>query len=98
MHGTLQMRDDIYGRDARHIAIFRSDERKVGRYRDRPAARPAPASARMQLRYPDTRKPAPSPIGSRRVSRTQQVDRRGNRVVQNRNNAPVGNFFERLFR
>ena len=27
--GTLQIRDDIYGRDARHIAIFRSDERKV---------------------------------------------------------------------
>ena len=27
--GNLQIKDDIYGRDARHIAVFRSDERKV---------------------------------------------------------------------
>ncbi len=27
--GNLQIQDDIYGRDARHIAVFRGDERKV---------------------------------------------------------------------
>ena len=27
--GNLQITDDIYGRDARHIAVFRSDERRV---------------------------------------------------------------------
>jgi L,D-transpeptidase YcbB len=27
--GNLQIREDIYGRDQRHLAVLRSDERKV---------------------------------------------------------------------
>ena len=81
--GNLQIRDDIYGRDARHIAVFRSDERRVADVAQ--ATRPTgtgiqPGSA---SRYPDHAGGEPV----RRLVLVAQptastVDRRGNRVVQ----------------
>ncbi|MGD9920803.1 MAG: murein L,D-transpeptidase [Pseudorhodoplanes sp.] len=90
--GNLQIRDDIYGRDARHIAVFRSDERRVADVAQ--ATRPTGTGISAdQLRY-QTREA--SPFADWFSSRNQQpVDRRGNRVVRN---DPFSNFFGRLFR
>ncbi len=69
------------------------------RYRDRPAVRPGPASARTRCAI---RPREASPFAdwfSSRQPQPQQVDRRGNRVVQSRGaEPPSGSFFGRLFR
>jgi hypothetical protein len=92
--GNLQIKDDIYGRDARHIAVFRGDERRVADVAQ--ATRPTGTGISAdQLRY-QTREA--SPFEDWFASRNANAgDRRGNRVVQGRND-PVQNFFGRLFR
>ena len=100
--GNLQIKDDIYGRDARHIAVFRSDERKVADVAQatRPTGTGIPAD---QLRFQaqsQSREAGPFAdwFSSRNNNNNVTVDRRGNRVVQQgRNNEPQ-NFFGRLFR
>jgi murein L,D-transpeptidase YcbB/YkuD len=97
--GTLQIRDDIYGRDARHIAIFRSDERRVADIAT-PGRPTGTGISQDALRY-QTREASPFAdwFSSRQQPQPQQVDRRGNRVVQNRGVEPAFNgFFGRLFR
>jgi murein L,D-transpeptidase YcbB/YkuD len=97
--GTLQIRDDIYGRDARHIAIFRSDERRVADIAT-PGRPTGTGISQDALRY-QTREASPFAdwFSSRQQPQPQQVDRRGNRVVQNRGAEPAFNgFFGRLFR
>jgi murein L,D-transpeptidase YcbB/YkuD len=96
--GTLQIRDDIYGRDARHIAIFRSDERRVADVAT-PGRPTGTGISQDALRY-QTREASPfADWFSSRQPQPQQVDRRGNRVVQNRGaEQPMGGFFGRLFR
>ncbi len=94
-NGTLQIRDDIYGRDARHIAVFRSDERRVGDIAQ--ATRPTGTGiSQDQLRY-QTREASPFADWFSSRQPQAQTDRRGNRVVQSRQE-PLGNFFGRLFR
>jgi murein L,D-transpeptidase YcbB/YkuD len=94
--GNLQIRDDIYGRDARHIAVFRSDERRVADVAQatRPTGTGIPAD---QLRFQQREA---GPFADWFSSRNQQpqVDRRGNRVVQQGRNEPFQGFFGRLFR
>jgi murein L,D-transpeptidase YcbB/YkuD len=95
--GTLQIRDDIYGRDARHIAIFRSDERKVADIAT-PGRPTGTGISQDALRY-QTREASPFADWFSSRQPPQQVDRRGNRVVQNRGAEPAfGGFFGRLFR
>jgi L,D-transpeptidase YcbB len=97
--GTLQIRDDIYGRDARHIAVLRSDERRVADVAQ--ATRPTGTGiSQDQLRYQQREaSPFADWFSSRQPQQAQQqTDRRGNRVVQNRQEQPFGNFFGRLFR
>ncbi len=95
-NGTLQIKDDIYGRDARHIAVLRGDERKVADVAQatRPTGTGIPAD---QLRFQQREA---SPFADWFSSRNQpQTDRRGNRVVQQQNrNEPFQGFFGRLFR
>lgn len=94
--GSLQIRDDIYGRDARHIAVFRSDERRVADVAQ--ATRPTGTGISSdQLRY-QTREA--SPFADWFSSRNQQptVDRRGNRIVQQQGRNEFQGFFGRLFR
>ncbi len=90
--GQLQLRDDIYGRDARHIAILRGEERKVA---DLPTPRAPTGSGVSQdaLRY-QMREASPFAdwFQSRHVS---SGDRRGRRVSDH---DPFGGFFGRLFR
>jgi murein L,D-transpeptidase YcbB/YkuD len=91
--GNLQIRDDIYGRDARHIAVFRGDERRVADVAQ--ATRPTGTGISSdQLRY-QTREA--SPFADWFSSRNVTVDRRGNRVVQ-QGRDPFQGFFGRLFR
>jgi murein L,D-transpeptidase YcbB/YkuD len=92
--GNLQIRDDIYGRDARHIAVFRTDERRVADVAQ--ATRPTGTGISSdQLRY-QTREA--SPFADWFSSRQQTTtDRRENRVVQQGRNEFQG-FFGRLFR
>jgi murein L,D-transpeptidase YcbB/YkuD len=94
--GTLQIRDDVYGRDARHIAMLRGDERRMADIAQ--ATRPTGTGiSQDQLRY-QTREASPfADWFSSRQQPQQTTDRRGNRVVQNRQE-PMGNFFGRLFR
>ena len=94
--GTLQIKDDIYGRDARHIAVFRSDERRVADVAQvtRPTGTGIPSD---QLRY-QTREASPFADWFSSRSPQQQVDRRGNRVVQQGRNDNFQGFFGRLFR
>ena len=47
--GKLQIRDDVYGRDARLLAIFKSDERKVA---ETEVARSQPNYARPSVQLP----------------------------------------------
>jgi murein L,D-transpeptidase YcbB/YkuD len=95
--GTLQIRDDIYGRDARHIAVMRGDERRVADVAQ--ATRPTGTGISSdQLRFQQREA---SPFADWFSSRNQQpqVDRRGNRVVQQQGrNDPFQGFFGRLFR
>jgi len=91
--GNLQIRDDIYGRDARHIAVLRSDERRVADVAQatRPTGTGIPAD---QLRFQQREA---SPFADWFSSRQPQPgDRRGSRVVQGRNE-PFQGFFGRLF-
>ncbi|MFZ5690453.1 MAG: L,D-transpeptidase family protein [Pseudomonadota bacterium] len=92
--GTLQIRDDIYGRDARHIAILRGDERRVADVAQatRPTGTGIPAD---QLRF-QQREASPFADWFSSRNAQPQVDRRGNRVVQGRNE-PFQGFFGRLF-
>lgn len=91
--GTLQIREDIYGRDARHIAVFRSEERRVADVAQ--ATRPTGTGISTdQLRY---QMREASPFADWFSSRNVTMDRRGNRVVQGRND-PFAGFFGRLFR
>jgi murein L,D-transpeptidase YcbB/YkuD len=91
--GHLQIRDDIYGRDARHIAVFRSEERRVADVAQ--ATRPTGTGISSdQLRY---QMREASPFADWFSSRNAPVDQRGNRVVQSRND-PFAGFFGRLFR
>ncbi|MET0277007.1 MAG: L,D-transpeptidase family protein [Pseudorhodoplanes sp.] len=94
--GTLQIRDDVYGRDARHIAMLRGDERRMADIAQ--ATRPTGTGiSQDQLRY-QTREASPfADWFSSRQQPQQATDRRGNRVVQSRQE-PMGNFFGRLFR
>ena len=93
--GTLQIRDDIYGRDARHIAVLRGDERRMADVAQ--ATRPTGTGiSQDQLRY-QTREASPFADWFASRQPQPQTDRRGNRVVQSRAD-PVGNFFGRLFR
>jgi hypothetical protein len=48
--GHLQIRDDVYGHDARLIAIMRSSERRIA---DQPIARPKTVISREELRMPN---------------------------------------------
>jgi murein L,D-transpeptidase YcbB/YkuD len=93
--GTLQIRDDIYGRDARHIAVLRGEERRVADVAQ--ATRPTGTGiSQDQLRYQQREaSPFADWFSSRQAQ--PQTDRRGNRVVQSRQD-PFGNFFGRLFR
>jgi murein L,D-transpeptidase YcbB/YkuD len=94
--GNLQIKDDVYGRDARHIAVFRSDERRLADVAQ--ATRPTGTGISSdQLRY-QTREA--STFGDWFSSRNgTTVDRRGNRMVQQQNrNDPFQGFFGRLFR
>ncbi|MET0445474.1 MAG: L,D-transpeptidase family protein, partial [Pseudorhodoplanes sp.] len=55
--GTLQIRDDVYGRDARHIAMLRGDERRMADIAQ--ATRPTGTGiSQDQLRY-QTREASP---------------------------------------
>ncbi|MGV3634002.1 MAG: L,D-transpeptidase family protein [Pseudorhodoplanes sp.] len=92
--GTLQIRDDIYGRDARHIAVLRGDERRVADVAQatRPTGTGIPAD---QLRF-QQREASPFADWFSSRNAQPQVDRRGNRVVQGRNE-PFQGFFGRLF-
>jgi murein L,D-transpeptidase YcbB/YkuD len=92
--GALQIRDDIYGRDARHIAILRGDERRVADVAQatRPTGTGIPAD---QLRF-QQREASPFADWFSSRNAQPQVDRRGNRVVQGRNE-PFQGFFGRLF-
>jgi L,D-transpeptidase YcbB len=93
--GHLQIRDDIYGRDARHIAVFRSDERRVADVAQ--ATRPTGTGISSdQLRY-QMREASPFADWFSSHSQQPMVDRRGNRVVQQGRNDFQG-FFGRLFR
>ena len=94
--GTLQIRDDIYGRDARHIAVLRGDERRVADVAQ--ATRPTGTGiSQDQLRYQQREASPFADWFSSRQPQQAQTDRRGNRVVQSRQE-PFGNFFGRLFR
>ncbi len=93
--GSLRVFADVYGHDARHIAILKSSsERRVADVAQatRPTGTGIPAD---HLRY-QTREAGPFAdwFSSRNAN---AVDRRGNRVVQQGRNEPQ-NFFERLFR
>lgn len=98
-NGTLQLRDDVYGRDARHIAILRGDERRVADVAQ--ATRPTGTGiSQDQLRLQQQQQREAGPFAdwfSSRQQQQSQVDRRGNRVVQSRNQNEPFNFF-RLFR
>ena len=48
--GQLQIRDDVYGHDARLIAIMRGSERRIA---DQPIARPKTVISREELRMPN---------------------------------------------
>jgi murein L,D-transpeptidase YcbB/YkuD len=48
--GKLQIRDDVYGRDARVLAALKGDERRMA---DVPMDRPQPSYARPPARLPD---------------------------------------------
>ena len=48
--GKLQIRDDIYGRDARVLAALKGDERRMA---DVPVERPQPSYARPPVRLPE---------------------------------------------
>jgi len=92
--GNLKIFADVYGHDARHIAILKSSsERRVADVAQatRPTGTGIPAD---NLRY-QTREAGPFAdwFSSRNAN---AVDRRGNRVVQGRSEPQ--NFFERLFR
>ena len=92
--GNLQIRDDIYGRDARHIAVLRSDERRVADVAQ--ATRPTGSGISSdQLRY---QMREASPFADWFSSRNASVERRGNRVVHQGRNDPFQGFFGRLFR
>jgi murein L,D-transpeptidase YcbB/YkuD len=94
--GSLQIRDDIYGRDARHIAVLRGEERRVADVAQ--ATRPTGTGISSdQLRFQQREA---SPFADWFSSRNQQpqVDRRGNRVVQQQGRDPFQGFFGRLFR
>ncbi len=93
--GNLKIFADVYGHDARHIAILKSsNERRVADVAQatRPTGTGIPADhLRYQMREA-------SPFADWFSSRNANaVDRRGNRVVQGRGAEPQ-NFFERLFR
>jgi hypothetical protein len=95
--GTLQIREDIYGRDARHIAVLRSDERRVADVAQatRPTGTGIPAD---QLRFQQREASPFADWFSSRQQQPQQVDRRGNRVVQQQGRQePFQGFFGRLF-
>jgi len=96
-NGTLQLRDDVYGRDARHIAVLRSDERRVADVAQatRPTGTGIPAD---QLRFQQREAgPFADWFSSRQAA---GGDRRGNRMVQQGQgrNDPFQGFFGRLFR
>ena len=91
-NGNLQIRDDIYGRDARHIAMFRDDERKVADVAQ-PTRPTGSGISADQLRY---QMREASPFADWFSSRNATTDRHGNRVVHRRND-PFQNFFGRLF-
>jgi murein L,D-transpeptidase YcbB/YkuD len=55
-HGNLQLRDDVYGRDARTLAILKTDERKIA---DVPVEHSQPNYARPNVQLP------PGVIGAR---------------------------------
>jgi L,D-transpeptidase YcbB len=93
--GNLRIFADVYGHDARHIAILRSsNERRVADVAQatRPTGTGIPADhLRYQMREA-------SPFADWFSSRNANaVDRRGNRVVQQGRSEPQ-NFFDRLFR
>jgi murein L,D-transpeptidase YcbB/YkuD len=92
--GALQIRDDIYGRDARHIAVLRGDERRVADVAQatRPTGTGIPAD---QLRFQQREA---SPFADWFSSRNAGADRRGNRMVQQEGREPFQGFFGRLFR
>jgi len=95
--GRLHLRDDIYGRDARHIAILRGDERKVADIAT-PRAPTGSGITASQLRYEQREA---SPFADWFQSRTASNERRGNSRVSGNSrgsNDPFGDFFGRLFR
>jgi murein L,D-transpeptidase YcbB/YkuD len=93
--GTLQIRDDVYGRDARHIAILRGDERRVADVAQ--ATRPTGTGISQDALRMQQREASPFADWFSSRQQPQATDRRGNRVVQSRNE-PFGNFFGRMFR
>jgi murein L,D-transpeptidase YcbB/YkuD len=96
--GNLQIRDDIYGRDARHVAVLRGDERRVADVAQ--ATRPTGTGiSQDQLRY-QTREASPFADWFASRNPPPQTDRRGNRVVQQQGgrDEPFQGFFGRLFR
>ncbi len=93
--GNLQIRDDIYGRDARHIAILRGDERKLADVAQ--ATRPTGSGiSQDQLRFQSREAREMSPFAdwfqSRTASNNPNDRRRGAQA-----NGPQ-DFFSRLFR
>ena len=94
--GQLQIRDDIYGRDARHIAVFRSDERRVADIAT-PRAPTGSGITSDQLRY---QMREAGPFADWFQSRNASNERRGpNSRVSGRQDRPdpFANFFGRLF-
>ena len=88
--GTLQIRDDVYGRDAAHVAATKGEARKVA---DIATPRSPTGSGITQdsLRY---QMREASPFADWFSSR--QADRGGSRVSGRQE--PFGGFFSRLFR
>ena len=97
--GTLQIRDDIYGRDARHIAVLRSDERRVADVRARRARPTGTGISQDQLRY-QMREASPfadwfsSRAGPRQVTGAGP----GHAACRRPQRARSTDFFGRLFR
>ncbi len=98
--GKLQIRDDVYGRDARLIAILNGEERRVADIAV-PRSHTGAGISRDALKYNvpgEVQNPFAAWFAPRQETRPPQRvgnnnDRRGNRVT-----AREPNFFERMFR
>lgn len=90
--GNLQLRDDLYGRDARMIAVLKGEERKVA---DAPLARPhSDGISKDALRYQVREESIFADWFQ--SNRGGPRDMRGGRVSARQD--PVAEFFQRLFR